>query len=78
MAESTKIGEIYRRYIKPLAPMERRHLLALMARDLAQTDDDDSHERSLLEFEGLGAEVWHDIDAQAYIHELRDEWERPA
>jgi hypothetical protein len=75
MAEPAKIHEIYRRYIKPLAPMERRRLLALMARDLAQADeDDDPHERSLLEFEGLGAEIWHNVDAQAYIHALRDEW----
>ncbi len=77
MAEPTKIREIYRRYIKPLPPVERRHLLALMARDLAQTDEDgDPHERSLLELEGLGAEIWHDVDAQAYVHTLRDEWER--
>lgn len=77
MAEPTKIRELYRRYIKPLPPGERRHLLTLIVRDLAQTDEgNDPHERSLLELEGLGAEIWHEVDAQAYVHALRDEWER--
>lgn len=31
--------------------------------------------RSLLELEGVGAELWKDIDPQAYVSELRDEWE---
>ena len=35
-------------------------------------------ERSILELEGLGAELWEGIDAQKYIDELREEWrERP-
>jgi hypothetical protein len=31
--------------------------------------------RSLLELEGLGAEIWEGVDAQEYVDELRDEWE---
>ena len=31
--------------------------------------------RSLLELEGLGAEIWEGIDAQEYVNELRNEWE---
>jgi hypothetical protein len=31
--------------------------------------------RSLLEFEGLGAEIWKGIDAQEYVNELRKEWD---
>ncbi|HEX8683488.1 MAG TPA: hypothetical protein VF707_14300 [Ardenticatenaceae bacterium] len=35
-------------------------------------------ERSILELEGLGAELWEGIDAQKYVDELREEWrERP-
>lgn len=29
---------------------------------------------SLLELEGLGAELWEGIDAQEYVNELRKEW----
>lgn len=31
-------------------------------------------ERSLLELEGLGREIWKGIDPELYIEGLRDEW----
>ena len=31
--------------------------------------------RSLLELEGLGAEIWESVDAQEYVNELRKEWD---
>lgn len=30
---------------------------------------------SILELEGLGAEIWAGIDAQKYIDDTRNEWE---
>ncbi|MCK6457196.1 MAG: hypothetical protein L6Q92_11790 [Phycisphaerae bacterium] len=30
--------------------------------------------RSILELEGLGAEIWVGVDARQYVDELRDEW----
>jgi hypothetical protein len=30
---------------------------------------------SILELEGLGAELWEGIDAQEYVNELRREWD---
>ena len=77
MSENAKIDEWYSRHIKPLSVAERRRLLALTKRDLGQDDTGDgSPERSLLELEGLGAEIWQGIDAQSYVNALRDEWER--
>jgi hypothetical protein len=69
--------EIYRRHIKPLPPVERLRLLALVAQDLAAepTQSPEEHQRSLLELEGLGAEIWQGIDAQEYVNELRKEWD---
>lgn len=32
-------------------------------------------ERSLLELEGLGADIWQGIDGQAYVQGLREEWD---
>lgn len=29
---------------------------------------------SILELEGLGKELWADIDAQDYVHQERDAW----
>ncbi|MBZ0280210.1 MAG: hypothetical protein K8L97_05685 [Anaerolineae bacterium] len=33
-------------------------------------------QRSLRELRGLGKEIWSGIDAQAYINQGRDEWDR--
>ena len=30
--------------------------------------------RSILELEGLGMEIWKDVDPAKYINDLRDEW----
>lgn len=69
------IDELYMRYIKALSPADQRRLLARMAHGLSGDDDGASGEHSLLELEGVGAEIWQGIDAQAYVHGLRDEWE---
>lgn len=69
------IDELYTRHIKPLSPSDQRRLLARMARGLMGEDDTASDEHSLLELEGVGAEIWQGVDAQAYVHTLRDEWE---
>jgi len=32
-------------------------------------------DRSILELEGLGAEIWAGVDAQQYVNELRNDWD---
>jgi hypothetical protein len=49
-------------------------LVELIARDLAAASEA-PRQRSLLELEGLGAEIWQGIDAQEYVNELRKEWD---
>jgi hypothetical protein len=73
------VDQLYTRHVKPLPPGDRLRLLALMARDLASDGAlQPRGERSLLELEGLGAELWQGVDAQRYVDELRKEWERPS
>lgn len=74
---SANIEQIYTRHIKPLSAEDRLRLLAVMAQDLAQSPDAASQRktRSLLELEGLGAEIWGGVDAQEYVNELRKEWD---
>jgi hypothetical protein len=67
------VDELYQRYIRSLPLADQRRLLALISRGLADEDDDDE-EHSILELEGLGAEIWEGIDAQEYVNALRDEW----
>ena len=67
-----RMMDIYVREIRPLPPCDRLRLLKLIADDLAQEDSlEPQPERSLLELEGLGAEIWKGIDAQEYVNELR-------
>jgi hypothetical protein len=73
------IQEIYKQYIEPLPAVERLQLVELIAHGLAAiVGGDVPHSRSLLELEGVGAEIWLGIDAQAYVDELRDEWDERA
>ena len=74
---TTDLDQIYEQQIKPLPRAVRLQLLARIAQDLAVTDTIDEPEHSLLELEGLGAEIWQGVDAQQYVNELRDEWDRP-
>ena len=58
---------------KALSPNEREELLKAL-RDLVAKDDE-KPKRSLLELRGLGKEYWRGVDSDAYLNELRDEWD---
>jgi hypothetical protein len=73
---TTDLDQIYEQQIKPLPRAVRLQLLARIAQDLAVSDTTDEPEQSLLGLEGLGAEIWQGIDAQQYVDEQRDEWDR--
>ena len=68
--------QLYEQQIKLLPAAERLRLVAMIAHDLATTTvAPGPRQRSLLELEGLGAEIWEGIDAQEYVDELRKEWD---
>jgi len=68
--------QLYEQQIKSLPASERLRLVAIIAHDLATiTTTERPRQRSLLELEGLGAEIWEGIDAQEYVDELRKEWD---
>lgn len=58
---------------KALTPNERKELLNML-RDLVAADEQ-KPQRSLLELRGLGKQYWQGIDTDAYLNELRDEWD---
>jgi hypothetical protein len=75
MTAQINVEQLYTQYIKALPAEDRLRLLAVIARDLVPVGStSEPHERSLLELEGLGAEIWQGIDAQQYVDELRAEW----
>ena len=68
--------QVYQEYIQDIPVTEQLKLIALISRKLAaQSDTAEPQTRSLLELEGLGAEIWKGIDAQRYVDELRNEWD---
>ena len=71
-----ELDQLYEQQIKPLPRTLRLQLLARIAQDLVVADEADESEHSLLELEGLGADIWQGVDAQQYVNELRDEWDR--
>lgn len=75
---TTNAQEIYKRYLSSLPATERLRLLAMLAQGLASENSAAKPaKRNIMELQGLGKEIWKGIDAQSYIDQLRDEWERP-
>lgn len=73
---TASLDQLYEQQIRPLPRAERLLLLVKIAQELADADTPAEGEPTLLELEGLGAEIWQGIDAQRYVDELRDEWDR--
>ncbi len=56
---------------------EKAYVQTVVMRDLSQEEAQPKH--SIMELEGLGAEIWKDekgelLDAQEYVNDLRREW----
>jgi hypothetical protein len=72
---TTRAEEIYEQYIKLLPEAEQLRLLELVVHQPAATAARTPQpQRSLLELEGLGPDLWQGMDAQQYVNELRQEW----
>jgi hypothetical protein len=72
----TNITDLYEQYIKPLPEVDQLRLIELISRKLTISVDKQPKQRSLLELEGLGADLWQGIEAQEYVHKLRQEWDQ--
>ena len=67
------VEELYLQQIRSLPAEARLRLMALIAQDLAAQANRPKHR--ITELRGLGKEIWEGIDAQAYVNELRAEWD---
>jgi len=70
MMEITDARAIYEQNVKQMPRAERLRPVELIVREMAISEKPRG-ERSLLELEGLGAEIWQGIDAQEYVNNLR-------
>jgi len=67
--------DLYETQIRPLPLRERLHLAQRIIGEAASAVSVPERPHNLLELEGLGAELWHGMDAQEYVDELRREWD---
>jgi len=65
----------YVRGIQGLRPEEQLSLVEIISARLKKTIWKKKREHSILELEGLGAEIWKDIDAKDYIRKERESWD---
>jgi hypothetical protein len=73
---SLTIDELYEQQIRALPLRERLRLAQRILTEAADANAEGREgRRSLLELEGLGAELWGSVDAQAYVERLRHEWD---
>ena len=57
-----------------LTPSEEKELDDLLRERHAVNDS--QPKRSLFELRGIGMGIWQGVDIDAYINEMRDEWDR--
>lgn len=53
---------------------DRLRLLEALAEELRHQVER-PRRRSIMELEGLGAEIWQDVNAQEYVNQERNSWE---
>lgn len=62
--------------VRTLSIDQRKQLIGLIVDTLTEESPPEPARRSILEFEGVGAEVWQAVDVDEYINQMRDEWDR--
>jgi len=63
----------YAKGIKGLKPEEQLNLVEIISAHLKRTIAKRKH--SIMELEGLGSEIWKDVDVQEYIKRERESWD---
>jgi hypothetical protein len=61
--------------IQQLKPEELVSLLEIISANLKKTLKEKNIKHSIMELEGLGAEIWEGIDAQEYVRQERATWD---
>jgi len=74
---TASVDDLYDLEIRGLPLPDRLRLAQRILGDVATdaTAKEAGPPRSLLDLEGLGAELWGSVDAQEYVNRLREEWD---
>ncbi|RLC00938.1 MAG: hypothetical protein DRI57_31705 [Deltaproteobacteria bacterium] len=65
----------YAKGIRMLTSEEQLRLLGLISGNLRKKLKPRKAKHSIMELEGLGAEIWKGIDAQEYVRKERESWD---
>lgn len=65
----------YIKEIKNLKPEEQINLIEIISAQLKKSLIKKKVKHSIMELEGLGADLWKDIDAQEYVYKERESWD---
>ncbi len=60
---------------RTLSVEERKQLIKALVDIVNEPEAAPRKKRNIMEFVGLGAEIWEGIDAQEYVNQLRSEWD---
>ena len=60
---------------RTLSVEERNQLIQALLEMTNEPKTETPKKRNIMEFLGLGAEIWEGIDAQEYVNQLRSEWD---
>ena len=75
---TTKVSLTYTDYVRGiegLRPEEQLSLVEIISDRLKKTLSEKRVKHSLMELEGLGADMWKGIDAQEYVSKERESWD---
>lgn len=61
--------------IKNLEPEDQLSIVEIISANLKRSLREKKQEHSLMELEGLGAEIWKDVDAREYVNKERESWD---
>jgi hypothetical protein len=60
--------------VESLSPEDQKRLLAQLAARAASGTNPAAEMHSIMEFRGLGKEIWEGVDAQEYVRQERASW----
>jgi len=75
---TSNVSQTYDDYVKEiqtLTPEEQLSLVQVISASLKKTLRGKKAKHSVMELEGLGADIWKGVDAQEYVLKERNSWD---
>jgi hypothetical protein len=75
---TSNVSQSYDDYVKKiqtLTPEEQLSLIKVISAGLQKTLKGKKAKHTVMELEGLGADIWKGIDAQEYVRKERNSWD---